>query len=99
MSRPKESGLFEVATYLVASARDCLDEPLAYGPLRLLEGVNRLIKVSKSNPSLRDEFLESMESKISEDVLKVMSDREAFKKALDDLLLDFTEQMKERELG
>jgi Family of unknown function (DUF6092) len=96
---PSEGGLFEVATYLVASARDCLDEPLDYGPLRLLEGVNRLIKLSRREPSLKDPFLEEMEARISEDVLKVMSDRDAFKKAIDDLLLDFAEEMRKRKLG
>ncbi len=35
--------LFEHAVYLVASARDCLDEPLIYGPFRMIEGVSRLI--------------------------------------------------------
>ena len=30
--------LFEHVLYLVASARDCLDEPLIYGPFRMIEG-------------------------------------------------------------
>lgn len=99
MEGPDERTLFDIATYLVASARDCLDEPLVYGPLRLLEGVNRIISLSKTDPSLKDVFLEDMEPRVSRDVLKVMSDREAFRKALDDLLRDFAEEMRKRKLG
>lgn len=39
-----DEALFEHALYLVASARDCLDEPLVYGPFRMVEGVSRLIE-------------------------------------------------------
>jgi hypothetical protein len=88
----------QLATYLVSSARDCLDEPPIYGPLRLLVGVSKLIELSRSVPQLKDEFLERMERRINEDVLKVMSDREAFQKALDDLLLEFSKELKKREL-
>ncbi len=88
--------LFDVAIYLISSARDCLDEPAIYGPLRLLEGVNRVIEVSNSNPSLEDKFLNSMQKKISETVLEVMRDRNKFKDALNDLLLEFAEEMKKR---
>ena len=34
---------FELALYLVAAARDCLDEPLLYGPFRMVEGVSKLL--------------------------------------------------------
>src|SRR5262249_14933933 len=38
-----DSDRFRMALYLVASARDCLDEPLIYGPFRMIEGVSRLL--------------------------------------------------------
>ena len=91
--------IFDLATYLVASARDCVDEPLIYGPLRMLEGVNRIIMMGESDPRYRDEFLSKMRSRVTTDVLKVMSDREEFKKALDDLLLEFATESKRRTVG
>jgi hypothetical protein len=87
---------FDLAIYLVASARDCLDEPHIYGPLRLLEGVNKIVRMGEANPAFRDKFLSEMKDGVSGDILKVMSDRVEFERALDDLLLEFTEELKRR---
>jgi len=97
--RKPDYDIFDLATYLVASARDCVDEPLIYGPLRMLEGVNRIMMMGESDPRYRDEFLSKMRSRVTTDVLKVMSDREEFKKALDDLLLEFATESKRRTVG
>jgi len=86
-----------LAAYFVSSARDCLDEPPIYGPLRLLVGISKIIELSKQYPVLRDVFLETIERKIKQVVLKVMRDRVEFKKALDDLLIEFAKEMKKRE--
>jgi len=88
--------LFELATYLVASARDCLDEPPAYGPLRLLVAVDKIIEMGESRPLLRDEFLARLKGRIGRDILSVMSDRRAFAKALDDLSVEFAKEFKRR---
>jgi hypothetical protein len=93
---PTSEALFDLATYLIGSARDCLEEPLIYGPLRMIVGVQKIIEIAKLEPSLHDEFLESKLDPISKEVLAVMSDREAFSKALDDLLLAFSDEMKRR---
>lgn len=87
--------VFDVALYLISSARDCLDEPHIYGPLRLLEGVNRVIKLGESL-NLKDEFLERMKSKISDTVILVMQDREKFNESLENLLLEFVDELKKR---
>ena len=89
-------GIFDFATYLVASARDCLDEPLIYGPLRMLEGVNRIIQMGDEDPKFHDAFLAKKGGGVSKDILKVMSDRDEFRKALDGLLLEFAEELKRR---
>jgi len=98
MRRPNYD-IFDLATYLVASARDCVDEPLIYGPLRMLEGVNKIIMLGEGDPRFRDDFLSKMHSRVTTDVLKVMSDREEFKKALDDLLLEFAAESRRRAMG
>jgi hypothetical protein len=94
--RKPDYDVFDLATYLVASARDCIDEPLIYGPLRMLEGVNRIIQMGEKDPRFRDGFLSKMRARVSTDILKVMSDREEFRKALDDLLLEFADELKRR---
>jgi len=94
--RKSDYDIFDLATYLVASARDCVDEPLIYGPLRMLEGVNKIIEAGERDPRFRDDFLTRMQTRISADVLKVMSDREKFKRALDELLLEFADELKGR---
>jgi Family of unknown function (DUF6092) len=97
-TRKRNDSLFELATYLIGSARDCLEEPLIYGPLRMIIGVEKMIEIGKQDPSLHDDFLESMRDAISKETLAVMSDREAFAKVLDDLLLEFSDEMKRRML-
>ena len=97
--RKPDYEIFDLATYLVASARDCVDEPLIYGPLRMLEGVNRIILMGEGDPRFRDDFLSKMRARVTTDVLKVMSDREEFKKALDDLLLEFAAESRRRTVG
>jgi len=92
----KNDALFELAAYLIASARDCLEEPQIYGPLRLIGGVEKIIEMGKLDPSFYDEFLETKRESMTRETLAVMSDRQAFSKMLDDILLAFSEEMKRR---
>ena len=85
--------LFEHVTYLVASARDCLDEPLIYGPLRLVEGVSRVIEALPD-----DEFLQRQKLVIDSEKWEVMGDREKFAAWLDELLRQFAAEAKRRNL-
>jgi hypothetical protein len=94
--RKPDYDIFDLATYLVASARDCVDEPLIYGPLRMLEGVNKIIQMGEEDPRFHDEFLSKMGGGVSDEILKVMSDRDEFRKALDRLLLEFQAELKRR---
>jgi hypothetical protein len=86
--------LFDHTLYLVASARDCLDEPLIYGPLRLIEGVSRLIEAFPD-----DEFLRAQKQAIDEGKYEVMGDRERFATWLDEILRQFAAEAKRRNLG
>lgn len=92
----REDALFDLAIYLIASARDCLEEPLIYGPLRMIIGVEKIIEMGKLDPSMRDRFLESKGETIARETLAVMSDREKFRKTLDDILLAFSDEAKKR---
>jgi Family of unknown function (DUF6092) len=86
--------IFDHALYLVASARDCLDEPLVYGPLRMIEGVSRLIEAFPD-----DEFLSREREVMEREKYQVMNDREAFAAWLDELLRQFAAESKRRNLG
>jgi len=82
---PPGDDRFRMALYLVASARDCLDEPLVYGPFRMIEGVSRLL----SDRAPADGFLAEMKAQIDQQKYNVMADREAFARWLDELLARF----------
>jgi hypothetical protein len=86
--------LFDHALYLVASARDCLDEPLIYGPLRMIEGVSRLVEALPD-----DEFLQGRKQVIDHEKYEVMADRDRFATWLDELLAQFAAESKRRNLG
>jgi len=92
------SPTLDLATYLVASARDCMEEPLVYGPLRMLVAVDMIVDFMERGPEPRDEFLIRERKKIWESVITVMNDREAFARALDSLLAEFAEELKSRTL-
>jgi hypothetical protein len=85
---------FELALYLVAAARDCLDEPLIYGPFRMIEGVSKLL--SAVGP---DAFLAQAKETIDREKYNVMGGREQFADWLDDLLRDFAAEAKRRNLA
>jgi len=94
---PREAGggandRFRMALYLVASARDCLDEPLVYGPFRMIEGVSRLL----SDRAPADAFLTEMNAQIDQQKYNVMADREAFGRWLDELLARFAAEAARR---
>ena len=90
--RPKPSmDVFVNALYLVASARDCLDEPLIYGPFRMIEGVSRMLEGLQG-----DAFLAQMKLEIDRQKYNVMADRASFTLWLDNLLRDFAAEAKRR---
>jgi len=99
-SQQPENPLFAVALYLVASARDCLDEPLIYGPFRIVEGVSRLVDAATEIPGLpRDDFLIDLKRSIDENKYAIMADRGAFTSWLGDLLARCAAESKRRNLG
>lgn len=87
MNRPSD---FQLALYLVASARDCLDEPLVYGPFRMIEGVSRLLEETD------DPFLGRAKQEIDGEKYKVMARRDEFVAWLDELLREFAAEAKRR---
>jgi hypothetical protein len=85
---------FELALYLVAAARDCLDEPHIYGPFRMIEGVSRLLAHVD-----HDEFLTRARETIDREKVNVMGGREQFAAWLDELLRGFAAEAKRRNVA
>lgn len=89
--------VFDLATYLLTSARGCVDEPLLYGPLRLVETLSRLATISQHASCIEtDEFLLRAKKKIDENKYLVMQSEEKFTEFLDSLIREFTAELKRR---
>lgn len=89
--------VFGLATYLLTSARGCIEEPKLYGPLRLVDAISRLASLSDHAEGVeRDEFLLRAKSKIDINKQLVMESEEEFVKFLDSLLREFTAELKKR---
>ncbi|MCS7135784.1 MAG: DUF6092 family protein [Nitrososphaerota archaeon] len=85
---------FKLLTFLIVSARGCVDEPPLYGPLRLIDAAERLIglmdKIGKADEKLRDIMRIIKERKFS-----VIRDETEFVKLLDELVLKISRIIKE----
>ncbi|MEM2864104.1 MAG: DUF6092 family protein [Candidatus Bathyarchaeia archaeon] len=92
-----EEYLFELASFLAVSARGCVDEPHLYGPLRLIDGLSRLVELSRRLPCISaDPFLEKIRDQIEENKALIMYDKEKFIGFLDHLILEFAKEIKRR---
>jgi hypothetical protein len=94
-----ESPLFDPTVYLVASARDCLDGPILYAALRMIESVSRLVEAMDAAGLPQDDFLAAAKRQIDDEKDNVMADRERFVAWLDRLLADFAAEAKRRNTG
>lgn len=89
--------VYDLATYLLTSARGCIEEPLLYGPLRLIEALSRLATISEHATCIEnDEFLLNAKKKIDENKYVVMQSEEEFTQFLDSMIREFTAELKRR---
>lgn len=92
-----EEYLFGLACFLATSARGCVDEPPLYGPLRLIDGLSRLVDLPKHASCLSsDPFLEKVREQIEKNKTLVMYDQEKFINFLDNLVVEFAKEIKRR---
>jgi hypothetical protein len=74
-----EDQAYDLLTFLVTSARLCLDEPETYGSFRLIDAASRLLGMLLSNEGARDrEFYGPLQKAIDSKKLLIMSDEEAY---------------------
>ena len=89
-----DDGLFDLIGYLLTAARGLLDEPADYGPFRLVEGASRLCGLMADADSRHRDFLNRLKGIIDTDKFTVMTDRDAFLKLLDRVVMEYTRGMK-----
>jgi hypothetical protein len=87
--------LMDIMGYMITSARGLLDEPQAYGPLRLAEGVSRLCESLAAQYPADAAFLTALKERIDASKFDVMFDPAAFTAMLDDAVLRYTIRLKQ----
>jgi hypothetical protein len=87
--------LFELIGFMLTSARGLFDEPQAYGPFRLIDGVSRLCGYLEDRKTEFGDFFGNLRKKIDEGKFVLMTDEDGFVKLLDEVVLDYTRKVKE----
>ena len=80
------SQIGQLLCYMGSSARGLLDEPVSYGPLRLIDGVSRLIGILEEEGKI-DEELSRIKGLIDQGKFLVMTDQDQFKNLLDEVVI------------
>ncbi|MEM3907673.1 MAG: DUF6092 family protein [Candidatus Micrarchaeaceae archaeon] len=73
-------------SYLVTSARGCVDEPKSYGPFRLVDAASRLIGIMNKY-GLSDDVLNAIAQTIDKYKFSTMTDFNKFLSMLDEAVL------------
>lgn len=95
-NRELMSNLFDLIGYMLTSARGLVDEPMLYGPFRLIDGVARLCGFLIEEDNENIEFYKALKFKIDEKKYTIMSDTEDFINMMDELVIDYTKRLKKR---
>lgn len=92
-----EDEAFELLTFLVTSARGCVDEPETYGTFRLIDAASRLLDfLLKSEEAQDKEFYSHLKEEIDEKKLWLMTDEEAYFNFLGEATRKVAKQLKRR---
>ena len=97
--RAPEAALFDLALYLVCSARLALEENVGLGSFRLLDGADRLIAAARELGVPVDSFLEQELPTIAAEKLQVMWDMERYTAELDAIQSRFVAEARRRNLA
>lgn len=86
--------LFLFLGYLLTSAHGLYDEPAGYGPFRLLDSSGRLLEIMQSH-GLGDPSLQQFKDMIEKERFGT-SDDDQLRLRLDELVIRYTEELKQR---
>jgi hypothetical protein len=84
-----EKEIIKLFTYMVTSARGCVDEPKIYGPFRLIDSISKLYSILKENDLIENKEVSKIIGKIEEKKYSCMTDEKEFVTMLDDVIDDF----------
>lgn len=85
----EEKDIIKLFTYLITSARGCIDEPKIYGPFRLIDSVSKLYNLLKESNLVKSEEIAKIIEKIEGKKYSCMTDEKEFVRMLDDIIDDF----------
>jgi len=88
----------ELFCFMTSSARGLIGEPELYGPFRIIDSIEKIIELLENQKLLDDAFLKAEKEKIKEKKLILVSDGDAFITFLDELVMDFTKELKKQTL-
>jgi len=89
--------IFDLCMYIATSAEGLKSEPKDYGPLRLLEVLERVALLAAKGDE--DTFLTEIVERVRRMQDLVMTDTAAFYRAIEDLVVRFALEAKERARG
>jgi len=75
---------FQLLSFLITSARGCIDEPPLYGPLRLLDAASRVIDMMEKEKMV-DEKISNIKKLILQAIDILMVDENEFIKIVDEI--------------
>lgn len=95
-----EDEAFELLTFLVTSARGCVDEPETYGTLRLIDAASRLLDFLLKSEEVQDrEFYSHLKEEIDEKKFWLVTDVEAYFNFLSEVTRKVAKRLKRRTEG
>ncbi|HEW63528.1 DUF6092 family protein [Fervidicoccus fontis] len=89
-----KSDQFKLLSFLITSARGCVDEPALYGPLRLVDAAARLIRIWEKEDEVPAEIVR-LRVLIEEKEYSVMYNEEEFISFLNELSKEIAKLIKE----
>jgi len=99
MNQPKvlsEDDAFELLTFLVTSARGCVDEPETYGTFRLIDAASRLLGFLLKGEGVEDrEFYSHLKEEIDEKMFLLVTNVEAYFNFLSEVTRKVAKQLEE----
>jgi hypothetical protein len=96
MDNEIKKDFFELLCFILSSARGLMEEPQVYGPFRLVDTASRIISILEKY-QMADDFLLKEKSKIEEGKYSVMEGEDTFRGFLDQIMLDFARELKNRD--
>ncbi|GAX91751.1 DUF6092 family protein [Effusibacillus lacus] len=81
-----QNRLLDYVSYVLTSARGLYKEPHSYGPMRMVDSLEKALFLLR-DMGIKDDAIEESVAVIRENRWRVTSDPEAFAQALDDAIL------------